>query len=93
MPVAVMVPLEADQVTAVFVVPETVPENCCCCPLCKLAAVGETVTAIVLGGGVEFGTVTVTTAVSDATTVELDLRREVEAVAVTLYVPADEGAV
>jgi hypothetical protein len=52
MPLDVMVPAEADHVTAVLVVPETVAENCCFWPVCRLAAVGEIVIVAAVGGGV-----------------------------------------
>ena len=92
-PPAEICPPDADQVTPVFVVPVTVAIICCCPPACKLAAVGESVTAIVLGAGVGLGTATATTAVSDTTGLEVDLWREGSSVAVMLYVPADKGAV
>ena len=41
MPFGEIVPPDADQVTAVLLVPETTAENCCCAPVSKLAAVGE----------------------------------------------------
>ena len=59
MPLATILPLDADQVTAVLLVPETEAENCCCAPVCKLAAVGETETWMLLtGGGADADTVT-----------------------------------
>lgn len=64
----VMVPAEADQITAVLVVPDTVAENCCFAPVCRLIAVGKTeMPTFVAGGGGGFGKVTVTTAESEVT--------------------------
>ena len=75
-PFAVMIPPEADQVTAVLPVPETIAENCCCAPVCRLAAVGETETwELGTGGGLD--KVTVTTA-------EFELLGEAAASAVTV---------
>ena len=82
-PLEETVPLDADQVTAVLLVPETKAENCCCDPVCKLAAVGDTETWILLTGGGE-GAVTVTTADPDATPAELRFLREGAAFAVTM---------
>ena len=94
-PLAEIVPPEADQVTAVLLEPETAAVNCCCPPVRRLAAVGVTETWVVpVTGGGGFGSVTVTSAESEATTVEFDLRRnELRARAVTVKDPADAGAV
>ena len=89
-----MVPAEADQTTAVLVVPETVAENCCFAPVCRLIAVGETeMPTFVAGGGVVLGKVTVTTAESDVTTAAPTVCWDAVAFAVTVYVPAADGAV
>ena len=40
-PPAEIVPPVADHVTAVFELPVTVDVNCCVCPGCRLALVGE----------------------------------------------------
>jgi len=92
-PFAVIVPAAADQITAVFAVPDTVAENCCVAPFCRLTAVGKTeMLTFVAGGGVGVGRVTVTAAESDVTAAAPALCWDAAAVAVTVYVPADDGA-
>lgn len=45
-----IVPAEADQLTALFVVPETVALNCCCCPGASTTEAGVTETLIDAAG-------------------------------------------
>lgn len=73
-----MLPVAADQVTAVLLVPVTVAENCCEPPVWSDGEVGDTETAT--------GAATVTVA-------EADLVVSAALVAVTVYVPAVAGAV
>jgi hypothetical protein len=84
MPLAAILPLDADQVTAVLLVHETEAENCCCAPVCKLAAVGEIETWILLVTGGGAGAVTVTAADPGVTAAEIRLLREGAALAVTM---------
>ena len=82
-PLEEIVPLDADQVTEVLLVPDTKAENCCCDPVCKLEALGDTETWILLtGGGAD--AVTVTIADPDATPAERRPLREGAAFAVTM---------
>ena len=37
-----IIPADADQLTAAFVLPDTVEVNCCVCPEVRVAVVGET---------------------------------------------------
>jgi hypothetical protein len=76
MPLAAILPPDAEQVTVELVVPETEDENCCWAPVSKLAAVGDPETWIlpVTGGGAD--AVTVTTADPGVTPAELRRLRE-----------------
>lgn len=77
-PAVLTVPPDVDQITAVLLVPDTYAVNCCWLPVCKLVEVGDTETE---------------TEVDTVTTAAADLVGSATLVAVTVYVPADEGAV
>src|SRR5882762_5559627 len=79
-PPVVTVPADADQATAVLLVPDTYAVNCCCPALGRPTALGESETDTWTGW------VTVTKA-------EADLVESAALVAVIVYVPAEDGAV
>jgi hypothetical protein len=82
-PLELIVPDVADQVTAVFVVPDTAAVNCCVAPALRLLLVGEIEIAVATagGGGFEVDEATVTTAEADA---DADVLREPPDLAVTV---------